>query len=110
MLDWLKSYSQSNYAPGQVRINERTCTGCKQCTIVCPASALAMTVQKRSRMQPNADCISCGACTAVCSTGSIRIAVFYHVPDGAYQTVDRRQKSGKSAFPRDFSGKEEVSA
>lgn len=104
MISWLKNYSQSNYVAGRVIVNERTCTGCKQCTIICPASALEMTPKRRSRMKPNADCISCGACTAVCSSDSIRIETFFNVPEGAYKTTGRRQKTGKNAFPRDFGG------
>lgn len=102
MFDWLKNYSQSNYVPGRVAVNESACTGCKQCTIVCPAGALEMTAKRRSRMKAGADCISCGACEAVCSSGAIRMKAFYHVPAGAYETSGRRQKTGKDAFPRNF--------
>lgn len=102
LIDWLKNRSQSHYVPGHVFVNARACTGCRQCTIVCPASALEMTDKKKSHMKSGADCISCGACTAVCASDAIRIASFYHVPDGIYQTLGRRQKVGEGAFPRDF--------
>lgn len=99
---FFKKYSQSNYVSGKVKVNSRTCTGCQQCILICPASALELNSQKKSKMKNDADCISCGACVAVCHTNSIQIATFFHIPDGAYQTLGRMQKPGKQAFPREF--------
>lgn len=103
-MGWLNGYPQSNFVSGRVVVDEGLCSGCRSCTIICPASALEMGANRRSRMKKGADCVSCGACTAVCQSGAIRIVTFYHVPDGAYATSGRVQMAGPESFPRDFGG------
>lgn len=99
----ISEYAQSDYISGKVKVDESTCTGCHQCVLICPASALEMSDRKTSSMIPGADCISCGDCTAVCHTGSIRIEKFYRIPTGFYKTAGRKQLSnGGCGFPRYF--------
>ncbi len=105
MLKKIMSYSQADYSSGRVTIDEELCTGCQQCTIICPATALEMNETKHSQMIEGADCISCGACTAVCHTTAITIESFYRVPSGVYQTMGRVQPTNEQAFPRVFTPK-----
>ncbi|MEK7689423.1 MAG: 4Fe-4S dicluster domain-containing protein, partial [Bdellovibrionota bacterium] len=58
----LISFSQNEYLSGRVVTDEATCTGCKICVKVCPASALEMGSNEKSKMRDGADCISCGNC------------------------------------------------
>ena len=46
-------------------VDERLCTGCGRCVLVCPADCLAMDRGLPWLPRP-ADCISCGACVYLC--------------------------------------------
>ena len=101
MFKFLTDYNQADYASGRVYTDE-TCTGCNKCTLVCPASALEMGEDNRSRMAVGSECISCGDCTAVCGTTSITISRFYNIPSGAFRTHGRVQKTDWESYPRLF--------
>jgi len=107
MLKKILGYTQANYSTGQVITDPELCTGCRQCTLICPATALEMNDQKKSQMRSMADCISCGACTAVCHTTAITIKNFYHVPDGMFATSGRIQPVNNECYPRYFPPKKE---
>ena len=101
IIEEYSNLSQSNFLTGRVVINQETCTGCKQCEIICPASCLEI-VDKKARMMQDRDCISCGACISVCKDDCIRMSNFWKVPDGGFQTLAKQQTTGQDSFPRFF--------
>ena len=52
------------------RVRAKTCTGCGDCTLTCPADA--MSVDETASINPET-CIGCGQCILTCPTGSIQI-------------------------------------
>lgn len=95
------NWGQGNFINGKIVVDKESCTGCKQCVNVCPASALEV-LNKKSGMIPGAECISCAACQAVCTEDAIRIATLWKIPDGSFQTLNRKQSFGAESFPRVF--------
>jgi ferredoxin len=60
--------------PGNVRIDQGTCTNCGQCAGICAAEVLVME-NGHVRIQNNGafGCIACGHCMMVCPEGSITV-------------------------------------
>jgi ferredoxin len=52
------------------RIDRAICTGCGDCVIACPASAVDMTDRGPQVARPN-DCTYCTECEAICPVGAI---------------------------------------
>jgi NAD-dependent dihydropyrimidine dehydrogenase PreA subunit len=46
-------------------VDERLCTGCERCVLICPTECLAMECHLPWLPRPE-DCISCGACVFLC--------------------------------------------
>ncbi|MGD2071460.1 MAG: hydrogenase iron-sulfur subunit [Gemmatimonadota bacterium] len=58
--------------PAPSRVNERLCTGCRQCALDCPYEAIAMVPRRGERdglvARVAADlCVSCGICAGSCA-------------------------------------------
>ena len=68
----------TNYLP---RIDTTRCTGCGQCSTLCPVEAITMAPEKAServRTKPllNKDiCLGCGVCASACPSGAIELTV-----------------------------------
>jgi formate hydrogenlyase subunit 6/NADH:ubiquinone oxidoreductase subunit I len=66
----------TNYLPA---VDTSRCTGCGQCSDVCPVEAIAMTPDRSSgkrRPQPVLDsdiCLGCGVCARACPSGAITL-------------------------------------
>ena len=54
-------------------LDETRCTGCGDCTAVCPTDCLAMRGPAPWMPRP-LDCVSCALCVRVCPTDALRIA------------------------------------
>lgn len=52
------------------RVDRSSCTGCGDCSSVCPVDAVEM-IDGRSYIDPET-CIGCGFCQGVCSYDAIR--------------------------------------
>jgi NAD-dependent dihydropyrimidine dehydrogenase PreA subunit len=53
-------------------LDERLCTGCGDCVVLCPTDCLAMRGPLPWLPRPMA-CISCSLCVLVCPTAALRI-------------------------------------
>ena len=51
-------------------VDERRCTGCGDCVVVCPTDCLAMASLLPWLPRP-AECVSCGLCELVCPAEAI---------------------------------------
>jgi NAD-dependent dihydropyrimidine dehydrogenase PreA subunit len=51
-------------------LDERLCTGCGDCVVVCPAACLEMAGSLPWLPRPR-DCVSCALCAAVCPAEAI---------------------------------------
>jgi NAD-dependent dihydropyrimidine dehydrogenase PreA subunit len=54
-------------------VDERRCTGCGDCVVVCPADCLAMGGTLPWLPRP-ADCIACELCVLVCPEEALAMA------------------------------------
>lgn len=52
--------------------DESKCSGCRQCTEVCPHGVFEMNAKRAVLMDRNA-CIECGACQNNCESGAITV-------------------------------------
>lgn len=52
--------------------DETRCTGCQQCTLVCPHGVFAMEGNRAALVDRDA-CIECGACARNCAFGAIEV-------------------------------------
>lgn len=55
--------------------NTRLCSGCGNCNMVCPFSAIEMTTDKKERIVSSVNavlCKGCGSCAAACPNGAIQ--------------------------------------
>ncbi len=55
-------------------INERLCTGCQLCKVVCPYSAISFDEEKRVCRVNDALCKGCGACVGGCPSDAINLS------------------------------------
>jgi len=55
----------------EIKIDEKTCTGCSLCKKVCLYDAVEIV---KGKVVINENCVFCGACIEVCKFGSIEIA------------------------------------
>lgn len=53
-------------------LDEKKCTGCGMCAIVCPHSVFVIE-QKRARIVDGDACMECGACARNCSPEAISV-------------------------------------
>ena len=54
------------------RINRSTCTGCKECIIICPTHALEQREGKADLVKPD-QCIYCTLCEDICPVNAIEL-------------------------------------
>lgn len=54
-------------------LDAEKCTGCRQCTFVCPHGVFAIGDDKRAYLADRGACMECGACALNCSTGAIAV-------------------------------------
>ncbi len=54
-------------------LDERLCTGCGDCVLVCPTRCLAMRDGRPLLARP-LDCVSCGLCVLVCPTEALKMS------------------------------------
>ncbi|MEN6375054.1 MAG: nitroreductase family protein [Smithella sp.] len=60
--------------PGNVTIDEKTCSQCGSCAKICPAEVLIMDDGKLQVSDKSLfGCMACGHCMMVCSTGAISV-------------------------------------
>ena len=57
-------------------IDERICTGCQVCKLVCPYSAIDFDEQKRVCRVNEALCKGCGICVGGCPSDAISLSHF----------------------------------
>jgi NAD-dependent dihydropyrimidine dehydrogenase PreA subunit len=57
-----------------VTIDEDQCSGCNECTDICPAHLLSFVEDKAQVTGDESECMGCESCTTVCPTGAISIA------------------------------------
>jgi NAD-dependent dihydropyrimidine dehydrogenase PreA subunit len=55
-----------------LRLDADRCTGCMQCTQVCPHGVFEME-NRRARLADRGACMECGACATNCSSGAITL-------------------------------------
>ncbi len=55
-----------------LRFDEKKCTGCRACTVVCPHAVFRMHGNK-ARLELPEDCMECGACALNCRGGAIHV-------------------------------------
>lgn len=65
LLSWLGE----RLALARVRVNHRTCVGCRACERACPTHSMEHLRSRRTLPQ---DCFACGACLGVCPVGALR--------------------------------------
>ena len=63
-----------------LKINTKTCTGCKLCKTVCIRDNIQI-IDKKSVEIDNGKCFDCGHCLAICPTGSISLNVYENQKD-----------------------------
>lgn len=63
------------YIPGVVslELNANRCTGCGECTRVCPHGVFEIA-EGRVRIRDRDACMECGACSTNCSAGAISLS------------------------------------
>ncbi|NTU71498.1 MAG: ferredoxin family protein [Coriobacteriia bacterium] len=54
-------------------LDAEKCTGCRQCTLVCPHGVFAIGPDKRAYLADRGACMECGACAMNCSSGAISV-------------------------------------
>jgi ferredoxin len=54
-------------------LDERRCTGCGDCVIVCPTSCLAMSTFLPWLCRP-LDCVSCALCVLICPVDALQMS------------------------------------
>jgi NAD-dependent dihydropyrimidine dehydrogenase PreA subunit len=54
-------------------LDERRCSGCGDCVLVCPTGCLEMAGHTPWLPRPF-DCVACALCVAVCPTGALGLA------------------------------------
>jgi heterodisulfide reductase subunit A len=57
-------------------VDQRKCTGCGVCQVVCPFNAIKIDEKKMLAVVNEALCKGCGVCTASCRSGSIDLNGF----------------------------------
>ncbi len=84
---------------GEVAIDLDKCTGCKMCTLICPANNLSMFGKKGERRAEVKEglvmCLACDNCHAICEDDAISIIKGYDFV-GRYKKLDR----GAPTHPR----------
>lgn len=55
-----------------LELNQDTCIGCGNCTMVCPHRIFGLQAKKAHIIDHNA-CMECGACATNCPTGAIHV-------------------------------------
>ena len=55
-----------------LKLDAEKCTGCRECTIVCPHGVFAMA-EKRATIADLGACMECGACALNCASGAITL-------------------------------------
>ncbi len=54
-------------------VNERRCSACGLCVLVCPYNALEIDEEKKVAVVNTAMCKGCGACSATCRSSAIDV-------------------------------------
>ena len=57
-----------------LRLNEKNCTGCGMCMVVCPHAVFSMNNRKIQIKNRDA-CMECGACAMNCPTKALSVQV-----------------------------------
>jgi formate hydrogenlyase subunit 6/NADH:ubiquinone oxidoreductase subunit I len=55
-------------------LDERRCTGCGDCVLICPTSCLAMAGPLPWLPRPR-DCVSCNLCVRICPAEALRLGM-----------------------------------
>ena len=53
-------------------LDERLCTGCGDCVVVCPVDCLEMTGPLPWLPRPG-DCVSCSVCVLICPVSALQL-------------------------------------
>jgi NAD-dependent dihydropyrimidine dehydrogenase PreA subunit len=56
-----------------VSINREICTGCKECTELCPSAILGVEDDKAAVVGDASECMGCLSCVAVCESGAVKV-------------------------------------
>ena len=56
-----------------VQLDKEKCTGCGQCTEVCPRAVFTLRDRKAAIVDRDS-CIECGACARNCATGALSVS------------------------------------
>lgn len=56
-----------------IRIDKKTCVGCKQCLSVCPGSLIKMNEEKKAFIKYEKDCWGCCSCLKECKVKAISV-------------------------------------
>lgn len=62
------------YRSLRLTANSNACTGCGQCTRICPMSLDVQQMAKSGNTQ-NSECILCGECSDICRFGAVKLSV-----------------------------------
>jgi NAD-dependent dihydropyrimidine dehydrogenase PreA subunit len=73
-----------------LQFDQSKCTGCRQCTLVCPHAVFAMD-GKRAVLVDRDACIECGACARNCDFEAIRVRAGVGCAAGIIQSWFRGQ-------------------
>jgi len=82
---------------GEVKINNKKCTGCTSCVNACAASALEVVNKKARMVEVLPMCMGCGDCVAICPEDAIELVTFIEF-NRFFHYVDR----GRPDWPRRF--------
>lgn len=55
-----------------IKINQQSCTGCRQCAMVCPGSLIRIDAAGKAKIAYPEDCWGCLSCVKECNFGAIR--------------------------------------
>jgi len=81
-----------------LRYDAAKCTGCRQCTYVCPHGVFAMD-GKRAALVDRDACIECGACARNCAFDAIEVRAGVGCAAGIISSWFRGQRGVVSCGP-----------
>lgn len=91
-----------------IRIDQKSCIGCGQCTEACPGNLICLNAKKKAEIRIPEDCWGCTSCIKVCPVNAVSYFLGADIGgNGAQMTVRHRGSfyDWKIKFP---DGKEKV--
>lgn len=67
---------QIELEPNTAWIDEKTCSGCKTCILLCPYNAITRDEERKIAVIDQALCKGCGTCVAACPSGAAQQHLF----------------------------------